>query len=109
MAEALASYLSGIKNGEELYEKLGMVHPDIRGKVAELTGDILIKKAEESGDNIEITKPPKHIEKFRDAFTASMFATKCYEIALESYTAKKDTEGIKRIGDTHVRLGNFKA
>ncbi|MFQ6119541.1 MAG: hypothetical protein ACE5KE_06620 [Methanosarcinales archaeon] len=37
-----------------------------------------------------------------------MFATRCYEIALENYKATNDIEGIKRIGDVNVRLGNFK-
>ncbi|MFQ6119542.1 MAG: hypothetical protein ACE5KE_06625 [Methanosarcinales archaeon] len=44
MAEALALHLSNIKNGEELYNKLEMVPSDIRGKVAKLTGDSLIKR-----------------------------------------------------------------
>jgi tetratricopeptide (TPR) repeat protein len=89
MAESLAQYYSNISDEKELSEKLKILPPYIKGKVAELTGNIY--KESVKGTTLE-GLPHSKI---------------CYKIALESYKTENDTDGMKRIGDVYVASGDF--
>jgi len=117
MAEALAEYLSKIESPSELEEALKKVPPQIRGRVAELTATAYERKFSVIENEIKFRdktmSPQGQAQEIMKGLIKMVhimpYPKVCRLIALESYKEANDSEGLKRIGDSYVKEGDFKA